>query len=125
MSIAADYYEQAELALAAYSSLYLGISGGAYTDALEDGEKGMSPLQAATFVSKWTVIDQYTPTELVPVYDNFGVIVDYVEQSNGLSVTLFEEIATGQHHVAARGTEITDIGGPTADCRILPQGITN
>ena len=51
--------------------------------------------------------------------------MDYVEQSNGLSVTLFEEIATGQRHVAARGTEISDIGGPTADGRILPQGITN
>ena len=96
-----------------------------YPDAVKASPDSSDVIFAGNdFVAHWQLIDQHTPTELVPVYDNFGVIVDYVEQSNGLSVTLFEEIATGQHHVAARGTEITDIGDLTADCRILPQGIT-
>lgn len=123
MSTFNEHYEQAELALASYFTLSTGISGGAYTDALEDDGKGMSSLQAAAFASKWQVIDQYTPTELVPVYDNFGFIVDYIEQYNGLSVTVFEDIATGQRHVAIRGTEVTDIGDLTADGGILLHGI--
>ena len=117
------YFEQAELAFAAYFNLTPGMTEAAYRLALVGDGNGMSPLQAATFASKWTVIDQYTPTELVPVYDNFGVIVDYVEQYNGLSVTVFEEVATGQRCVAIRGTEVTDIGDLTADGGILLHGI--
>ena len=122
MSTITESFKQAELALAAYSTLVPGISGKPYTDTLEN-DAGMSALQAAAFASKWAVIDQYTPTEQVPVYDNFGVIVDYIEQYNGLSVTIFEEVATGQRHVAIRGTEVTDIGDLTADGGILLHGI--
>ena len=117
------YFEQAELAFAAYFNLTPGMTEAAYRLALVGDGNGMSPLQAAAFASKWKVIDQYTPTELVPVYDNFGVIVDYVEQYNGLSVTVFEEVATGQRCVAIRGTEVTDIGDLTADGGILLHGI--
>lgn len=104
MSTIIKSFKQAELALAAYSNLAPGISGNPYTDTLED-DVGMSSLQAAAFASKWTVLDQYTPTEQVPVYANFGVIVDYVEQYTGLSVTVFEEVATGKRYLAIRGTE--------------------
>jgi pimeloyl-ACP methyl ester carboxylesterase len=113
-----DNFVQAELALAAYANLAIGKPAKAALVAA-----GMADFQAQIFADKWTVIDQYTPTEQVPVYDNFGVIVDYVEQYNGLSVTVFEEVATGQRHVAIRGTEITDIADLTADGGILLHGI--
>ncbi|HQR51610.1 MAG TPA: hypothetical protein PKW44_08240, partial [Methylophilaceae bacterium] len=54
------YFEQAELALAAYSDLAPGMIFDDYKAALMDGGKGMSPTQAADFASKWTVVTQYT-----------------------------------------------------------------
>jgi hypothetical protein len=45
MSTIFDYYTQAELSLAAYSTLYAGISGNAYRTALESDGKSMSPKQ--------------------------------------------------------------------------------
>jgi Ca2+-binding RTX toxin-like protein len=123
MNSTATYLEQAELALAAYSNLTPGMTDAAYKLALIDDGKGMSTIQAAAFASKWTVLDQYTPTEQVPVYDNFGVIVDYVEQYSGLSATVFKEVATGKRHLAIRGTEITDLGDLTADGGVLLHGI--
>lgn len=43
MSTIIDYYAQAELSLAAYSTLYAGISGDAYRSALVSNGQGMSP----------------------------------------------------------------------------------
>ncbi|MBZ0093462.1 MAG: hypothetical protein K8F27_14730, partial [Sulfuricellaceae bacterium] len=88
MSTISEIYTEAELALAAYANLTAGISGKSYTDALEDGGKGMSPLQAADFASKWTVIG--TP---------------YTDPVTGVSATVFQEIATGQKTLAIRGTQ--------------------
>jgi trimeric autotransporter adhesin len=98
MSAIAEYYLQAELSLAAYSKLFVGIAGQQYKNALMDGGDGMSEAQASDFVSKWTVIDQF-------------------HSSTGASATVFQENATGQRYVAIRGTQ-----GPTdylADYLIL------
>lgn len=57
MSTIADYYTQAELALAAYADLAPGISDKNYTDALVNA--GMSAAQAEDFAANWQVIDQY------------------------------------------------------------------
>ena len=57
MSTITEYYEQSELALAAYSTLYSGISGNAYTNALRDNDKAMSAAQAVAFAAKWNVVD--------------------------------------------------------------------
>lgn len=115
-----DYFIQAQLALAAYGDLQPGALNSA--DLVKDSV-GMSPTQAAAFASKWQVIDQYTHTEEVPVYDDGGNITSYTTRSNGLSVTLFEEIGTGKRHVAIRGTKVTDIGDLTADGGLLLLGI--
>ncbi|MCB0065833.1 MAG: hypothetical protein KDD77_01710, partial [Caldilineaceae bacterium] len=86
MSMIADYFKQAELALAAYANLFSGIAGDEFRIALEDGGKGMSPTQAAFFASHWRVIDQSpaSPT--------------------GFSATVFEEISSGKRYLAIRGT---------------------
>jgi uncharacterized Zn-binding protein involved in type VI secretion len=97
--------------------------------ALIDNGKGMSLTQATDFATKWIVVEQYnhSETEEVPVYDDGGNITSYITRttSNGLSVTVFEDIATGERHVAIRGTEITDLGDLTADGGILLHGIPN
>lgn len=56
MNTITEYYKQAELALAAYSTLYSGISGDAYTKALKDDGKAMSSAQASAFAAKWNVV---------------------------------------------------------------------
>ncbi len=91
MSTIIEYFEQAELAFGAYSTLHTEITGGAYTDALEDVGKGMSSSQATTFALKWKVVDQYNDV-------------------SGLSATVFQEIATGKRYLAIRGTELNDPG---------------
>ncbi|HQR60278.1 MAG TPA: hypothetical protein PLH03_02815 [Methylophilaceae bacterium] len=53
-------FEQAELALAAYSNLALGMTRAAYEAALRGDGKGMSATQARDFASKWNVVTQYT-----------------------------------------------------------------
>ncbi len=61
MNSVASYFEQAQLALAAYSNLSSGMALPAYEAALRDEDRAnMSPTQAAAFASKWQVIDQYT-----------------------------------------------------------------
>jgi len=121
-----DYYDQAMLALAAYSNLVAGMSGmedEGYKAALQAGGSGLSPTQASSFASKWKVIDQYTYSEQIPVYDDGGNITSYITSSNGLSVTIFEDIATGERHVAIRGTELADIGDLAADGGIILHGV--
>jgi Ca2+-binding RTX toxin-like protein len=118
------YFGHGELALAAYAFL---DSGKPSKPALIDA--GMSDVQAENFASKWTIVEQYTHSETqeVPVYDAGGNIISYVTRtiSNGLSVTVFEDVATGKRHVAIRGTEITDLGDLTADGGILLHGTPN
>jgi len=60
MSTITEYYNQAELALAAYSNLVPGMTKDAYITALKDDGNGMSTVQAADFASKWHVVDQNT-----------------------------------------------------------------
>lgn len=87
MKSVSKYYEQAELALAAYAVLTAGMSGKndvSYADSLEDA--GMTNLQAQHFASKYSVVDQFNHAD------------------SGLSVTVFE--ADGKKYLAIRGTEV-------------------
>jgi len=86
MSTLNDYFQQAEFALAAYSNLYSGITGNAYTDALQDQGNGMSAAQAVEFAKKYSVVDQWN------------------NNSIGLSATVFAD-ASGNKYLSIRGTE--------------------
>ncbi|MBU1567844.1 MAG: lipase family protein [Proteobacteria bacterium] len=86
MSMIVEYYKQSELAFAAYSNLTAGMSGKDYTDALQDGNKGLSVTQATEFAKKWSVVDQFTG-------------------STGVSATVFKDNETGKTYLAVRGTE--------------------
>lgn len=124
MNNVVDYFEQAELALASYATLWSGMTLDAYRAALRDEDSAdMADSQAIAFTTKWRVIDQYTHSERIPVYDDGGNITSYITSSNGLSVTIFEDIATGERHVAIRGTEFSDIGDLTADGGIVLHGL--
>jgi Ca2+-binding RTX toxin-like protein len=71
MTTIANYFEQAQLSIAAYAvGLTQGIAGKPYTDLLEAA--GMSAAQAANFASTYTVIDQYTD----PVSGFSGAVFD-------------------------------------------------
>ncbi|GEM_PF-1736949 len=93
MTTVTDLFNQAELALAAYSILPTGITGQSYIDALKDNGRGMADEQATHFASKYRVVDQYDAP------------------GNGLSATVFEEISTGIKYLIIRGTqpEVGDI----------------
>ncbi len=99
-----DFFQQAQLAQAAYAvGLLSNMSGGGtpdkpsdYANLLIDG--GMSQVQAIAFANKYTVIEQYT--------DSFS----------GVSATAFRD-AAGQQYLAIRGTQ-TDTG-------FLEDGITD
>ena len=104
MSAIYDYYTQAELSLASYSSLYAGISDDAYLTALQSDGQGMSPKQAEEFAKTWRVVDQYTHSEVWTWTDEFGNETQ-ITGTNGLSVTLFENVETGKRYVAVRGTD--------------------
>lgn len=82
----ATFYQQSELALAAYSQLSSGITGDSFVSALR--EAGMSQSQAQRFAATWSVVDQYTAPW------------------SGFSATLFEK--DGQRYLAIRGTQISD-----------------
>lgn len=101
MSIITDYFKQAELALAAYAEL----DGVNFIDPLK--EAGMSDAQARRFARDWRVVEQYTHTEQTPIYDDGGNITGYLTTSNGLTVTVFQEVSTGKRYLAIRGTEAT------------------
>lgn len=122
-----EYFRQAELAFAAYASLFADIAGDGFVEALENDGDGMSRTQGLTFVSKWVVVDQYTHSETqeIPIYDDGGNITGYTTRtvSNGLSVTVFEDVETGKRHVAVRGTEITDLSDLAADGGVILHGI--
>jgi hypothetical protein len=102
----ATYFQQAELALAAYSSLSPRMILDDYEVALRDGGRGMSPTQAARFAAQWRVIAQHT--------DSFFP---------GASATVFEDVSTGKRYLAIRGTTLFDPGDITADLGVLLHGI--
>jgi Ca2+-binding RTX toxin-like protein len=52
------------------------------------------------------VVAQYNHSELIPVLDEFNQPTgEYTTTSNGLSVTVFQEVSTGKRYLAIRGTE--------------------
>ncbi|MDY0014273.1 MAG: hypothetical protein RBS40_15470 [Rhodocyclaceae bacterium] len=87
MSMAIEMFNQAQMALASYSTLAAGISGDTYSIALQDGGRGLSTPQANAFANTYTVVEQYT-------------------DSTGLSTTVFED-GGGKKYLAIRGTEFT------------------
>lgn len=84
-----EYYPYAELAFAAYANLLPGVNP---IPVLRDAAVGMSSTQAAHFADRWRVID-------------------VVNDSMGLSATLFQEMGTdgtlGRMVLAIRGTEVS------------------
>jgi hypothetical protein len=72
MTSTANYFQEAELALAAYSNFTLNMSRAAFEAALRDDGRGMSPTQAAFFASRWRVVEQYNHSELIPILDEFN-----------------------------------------------------
>jgi VCBS repeat-containing protein len=106
MSGMATYFQQAELALAAYSNLVPAMIPDDYEAALRNGGRGMSPVQAARFAARWRVIEQYN--------DPFS----------GLSATVFEEVGvTGRRYLAIRGMTPSDVRDWTAGGGILLHGV--
>lgn len=100
-----DLYMQSQLALAAYAQLSSSATGVEFIRALQDA--GMSQSQATHFSEQWTVFAQYNhQSEPYPVYDEItGELLRYDTVTNGLSVTVFQEVATGQKYLAIRGTD--------------------
>ncbi|MBX3647518.1 MAG: hypothetical protein KDD77_01720 [Caldilineaceae bacterium] len=93
----ATFYQQSELALAAYSQLSSGITGDSFVSALR--EAGMSQSQAQRFAATWSVVDQYT------------------DPWSGFSATLFE--SGGQRYLAIRGTDGFFSVDTLADAQLL------
>lgn len=77
----AELYTQSLLSFAAYASLSKGVPS---VDNLK--KAGMTSAQATDFASNWVVVDQYS-------------------DASGVSVTVFQENATGKRYLAVRGTE--------------------
>ena len=85
----ATYFEQAQLAMAAYAlNLISGITDNKYKAALRGpNEDKMAKAQAEWFVNHYDVIDSQQST------------------ISGFSATLFRDKATGEYTLAMRGTE--------------------
>lgn len=90
MNNISTYFEQAELALAAYSNFTPEMRPDEYVTALEDNGNGMTAAQATRFASSWRVVTQYT------------------DPITGVSATVFQAVTGGQTCLAIRGTD-----GPT------------
>lgn len=58
MSIITEYFQQTELAFAAYAQLSYGISEKDYITNLKNA--GMSENQAMEFAANWSVVDQFS-----------------------------------------------------------------
>ncbi|NLC70239.1 MAG: hypothetical protein GX751_02640 [Desulfuromonadaceae bacterium] len=116
------FFKFSELSLAVYSDFYNGMEKNDYEVALKNDGKGMSSTQASSFASRYTVVDQYTHRETNEYVDEFGE-TQVIESSNGLSVTVFEEIETGKRYLAIRGTTPIDPADIAADGGILFHGL--
>lgn len=103
MNEVAQYYSFAELAFAAYSEFYEGMSPVAYAEELERNGKGMAPIQAQYFSKSWRVLDQYNGIVEKTYFDEFGD-EQTVQNPTGLSVVIFEN-SNGNQVVAIRGTD--------------------
>ncbi len=114
MNTISHYFTLAELALAAYSNLFKGISKDDYITALENGGDGLSIPQAENFAANWTVIDQYDGRVEETYVDEFGQEHTFLNPT-GLSATVFENIADGKRYLAIRGTEIADLSDIATD----------
>ena len=84
------YFKQAELALAAYSTLSSDMLIDKYREALVDGGKGLSFSQAEFFADTYRVVDQHT-------------------DATGLSVTVFADNNTGETFLAIFGSADNDL----------------
>lgn len=113
MTTITQYFEQAQLSLAAYAlGLRSGMSNVEYRAALEANGL-MSAKQAEVFAASYSVIDQYTNT------------------LTGFSATIFDK--GGTKYVAIRGTEdlffsgaidwLTNVNGVGADGIAIAQGL--
>ena len=101
------YYEQAQLSLAAYADLELGMSVQRQIDLLKS--KGMGSVQAATFAQTYEVVDRYNGMALTTYIDEFG-ITQHEMVRTGLSATIFKNRQTGEVTLAIRGTDdLTDL----------------
>src|SRR3989338_8814054 len=87
MNTTTDYFNQAELSLAAYSNLTPGMTTAAYEAALKADGNGLSALQDAHFAQTYSVAAQYS-------------------DGTGMSATVFAD-AAGNTYLAIRGTEMT------------------
>ena len=105
MNSTITYFEQAELALAAYSCLTAGMTDAAYKLALIGDGNGMSSTQASAFAAIWNVVDQYT------------------DPTTGVSATVFQAVTGGPKYLAIRGTGGLDDIGADIDLAVgLPLG---
>jgi len=97
MSTVTSLFEQAQLAEAAYANFLDPLKTN--LQALKD--EGFSTAQAATFVSKWRVVDQYTASG--------GLL--------GAGSGFSENIQTGEYQFSLRGTEpgVTDLSADIGD----------
>jgi hypothetical protein len=102
MSEINKFFTQAQLALAAYGAL----QSNAQPDKVELRNIGMGRSQADDFSAQWHVVEQYNESHTVDIIDpDTGLVLGQRVVSNGLSVTLFEKLDTGEKTVAIRGTE--------------------
>lgn len=101
MSQFANYFKQAELALAAYAKNL--VAGSPDIEKLRNAE--FSDSQALNFATTYRVITQYG-------------------DATGLSVTIFADNVTGETFLAIRGTEITDPGDIFAGVSLATFGTT-
>lgn len=111
MSAIQDYYTRAELALAAYGDL---PTGALRIADLTNDAVGMSLAQAASFASRWRVVEQYDGKVETRYIDEFGQEQVFLNPT-GLSATVFEEVSTGRRYLAVRGTEPSDINDLITD----------
>lgn len=103
MSMLNDFSNGADLSLAAYATLRSGLIGSNYINALMDDGNGMSEAQARNFVSRYSVVDQYT------------------DASSGFSATVFQD-AQGKRYVAIPETQLSAIMDLTEDSALTISG---
>lgn len=115
-----EFFRHAELSLASYSGLSMGLSGDTLISSLQAA--GLASSQAVDFSRNWLVLDQYNHvSDPYPVYDEItGEFVRYDTETNGLSVTVFQDKSTGQRYLAIRGTDdLYDVATDTVSVAIL------
>ena len=102
MSNLQSLVQHGELSLAVYGNLAEGEPNQA-----ELRRIGMSAFQASRFAANWRVVSQYNhASDPYPIFDEItGEFLRFETTTNGLSVTVFEELASGKRYLAIRGTD--------------------